>query len=791
MSETTCCSCNSKYSIPADARAARKVKDDHSKQCPFAVKNCKGFPVPFVDGKFCCPFRYNGCLFSAKIDPVRKHQCTFGPVQGHTPQTIYGDAASLRPVDLGQYIETNYADILRSAKKAADTPSSMRLAKIPSCQTQVNALGAQPAAVSSTSGEDAGEIERTSTQDNAPQEMWSKDNTTTPAPAPAPAPAPESAPAPAPTLLTTMTTTSAATTTTAMTMMPTLTTAPMATLLHHCNVKAGSEHRLQHGMGVDSSFPSRRQCAGDNEMDGSPLYGAYDLDLPGDSEGSESNQEPALQQRATLPSSSIFSSGISTEIPILQVDGDDPLCHVVQVLELAGMSLMTSFQPDLKLFVCERCRFAVWADHLTGHVFNNHRSLLPPSVKQSLVDAAVTRARDRLQAAQPHQLKVVLPQRLLPPLPWLREPVQGYRCYHCPYVAASSGTILIHSKRTHPGKEHTASKHDQCVLVQLLFSKAQYFVVHAMLQSIGPDHLFAKFYSTLLAQYIDGAFIDGDMSKTSDPGDLSPFLTTAGWAQATEGYSMPGVRAMSNSKVEIPDIHYLARIEGLGKRYHSTISSTSDIEPTLLDALTSWRARYCPFQILQEKDSVETYGLHCDRLVMMILRAVSSQSASIEGTVGSSDIVDGDAKEEVDDDGEDDDGMLPSQDWGDMDFVDEVDEDTLWPEGDPTVEEEDPEDVQIQRAKTLRECCTDPGSSKAWLMDAYHSVVLSVFTTNTNHDLHGPLDSLIDSFIMSTSIDMQGRFVPPHLISSHLAKLIYAAMFSILTEVMKSSDPYQ
>jgi hypothetical protein len=126
--------------------------------------------------------------------------------------------------------------------------------------------------------------------------------------------------------------------------------------------------------------------------------------------------------------------------------------------------------------------------------------------------------------------------------------------------------------------------------VQLLFSKAQFFIVHVMLQSVDPDHLFTKFYSTLPAQYINGAFIDGDMSKTSDPGDLSPFLTTTGWAQATEGYFMLGVYAMSNSKVEILDSHCLARIKGLSKRYLSTISSTSDIDPMLLDALTSW----CP-----------------------------------------------------------------------------------------------------------------------------------------------------------------------------------------------------
>lgn len=140
MSETTCRSCKTTYSIPTDPQAARKIKDDHSKQCPLAIKTCKGFPVAFVGGKFCCPFRYNGCPFSAKIDPVRKHKCSFGPVPGHTPQTVYGDAVSFKPAELGQYIEINYADTLNRAREAAGTPSvcAIYLLCFSSCQIYIS-----------------------------------------------------------------------------------------------------------------------------------------------------------------------------------------------------------------------------------------------------------------------------------------------------------------------------------------------------------------------------------------------------------------------------------------------------------------------------------------------------------------------------------------------------------------------------------------------------------------------------------------------------------------------------
>ncbi|KAG2133217.1 uncharacterized protein EDB93DRAFT_1254989 [Suillus bovinus] len=263
------------------------------------------------------------------------------------------------------------------------------------------------------------------------------------------------------------------------------------------------------------------------------------------------------------------------------------------------------------------------------------------------------------------------------------------------------------------------------------------------------------------------------------------------------------------------DIAYLARIKGLGAKYLSTISSASEIDHTLLDALMSWHIRHCPFQILQEKHSVEGYGVHIDHLIMMILhiKFIQTSQASDEETSGEAGSNHKDYGELEDDEAVEEDVISPGLDWDDMDFADgdEDEEDkserepVLWPDEDEhdvetltsldAIDDQAPypiflNAIQKQRAEILREFCANPDSSEEQLMEVYHLLLLSVFTTHSD-DNPRPLQSLVDSFIMSTSIDVQGCFASPHLISSHLAKIIYGTLFCLLTNVMKSLDPYQ
>ncbi|KAG2030030.1 hypothetical protein BDR03DRAFT_1017625 [Suillus americanus] len=322
-----------------------------------------------------------------------------------------------------------------------------------------------------------------------------------------------------------------------------------------------------------------------------------------------------------------------------------------------------------------------------------------------------------------------------------------------------------------------------------------------MLQNVSPEDLFSKFYSTLPAQYSNGAFIDGETTDVSDHPDLSPFLTHSGWVQATQGYSIPGLRAMSCAKAHRSSAPVMSMIKGLGRIYLSTISSTNNIEHKLLEGLTSWHSQYRPFQVLQHVELVTSYGHYCDRLVMMALRALDS--GDIEDLQKK--VLDGDSRAQSEED------VLADRQSFDV-HQDCDEEDSLWPEDGSILEtiNDDDQDLEYFDLETLEDlaaypivlnskqkrcaqeliqCCINKSPSQQCL-SAYHSVLLSIFTTNTDSSSFGPLHSLIEGFVMSTSIDGRGQFLPPHLISPHLAKILYAALFSILTEVMKFPDPY-
>ncbi|KAG2062957.1 hypothetical protein BDR04DRAFT_1164424 [Suillus decipiens] len=393
--------------------------------------------------------------------------------------------------------------------------------------------------------------------------------------------------------------------------------------------------------------------------------------------------------------------------PRSHLDDADPLCNLTDIAEFRALSLMTRFQPELQLFICDRCRCAVWADHLIGHIFINHKSEVA-STQRDVAVAAVQRARERLHPLESRTVRVPLPQRHLPPLPWLQPPTVGYRCRLCAYVAGTIPSIRSHGIRLHPGKT-CSGRRDQAVPVQVLFSRTQYFVVHQTLRNVSPGDIFLKFYSALPAQYSDGAFIDGEAAEASDPADLSPFLTNSGWAQATKGYSIPALRAMSCAKSHGFNVSWLSMIKGLGRTYLSTICSTANIEHKLLEGLTSWRSRHRPFQVLQHAKSVASYGHYCDRLVLMTLRALDSED--VKG--GQLNVPDGDSGTRSDEVapayGRSPDICQVEPDWRDMEFADDdEDEDSLWPEDHSVPDDDDNDDSAPIGFETLEDLAAYP-----------------------------------------------------------------------------------
>lgn len=203
----------------------------------------------------------------------------------------------------------------------------------------------------------------------------------------------------------------------------------------------------------------------------------------------------------------------------------------------------------------------------------------------------------------------------------------------------------------------------------------------------------------------------------------------------------------------------------------------------------------------------------------MTLRVLISQLDSTEESQGSSQAAPDDSSTSVEDPQEEEDshgGDLPAG-LDELDFADEDEDEDEEEEEDPWFQDpsqlididedqgfidfEVSEDLATypvtlnshQRgcAQVLRECCIDPHSSEEHLLQAYHGLVLSIFTTSPGNPPLGPLHSLVHAFIISTSIDIEQRFSPPHLISPYVSKMIYAALFSILKEVIEMPDPYQ
>lgn len=103
----------------------------HRKQCLLSPKKISVseiyWPVPVLGGVHCCLFLYRKCSYSSTIDRIREHcrsSSCCGPEIDATPGSVYQQAASLSPTDLGVYIKTTFLTISQAIVNAPSSDST-------------------------------------------------------------------------------------------------------------------------------------------------------------------------------------------------------------------------------------------------------------------------------------------------------------------------------------------------------------------------------------------------------------------------------------------------------------------------------------------------------------------------------------------------------------------------------------------------------------------------------------------------------------------------------------------
>lgn len=227
----------------------------------------------------------------------------------------------------------------------------------------------------------------------------------------------------------------------------------------------------------------------------------------------------------------------------------------------------------------------MYADRAISHLRSHlcpHQQILKP-VKEAF-EAAISRLKPISSAD-----KVTLPNRKLPPLPWLKPLIQGYRCCYpeCRFCAKTIPSLKTHCRKKH-GKGCT--KDYSNVSMQFLFRHTHSFQVHPSLQNSTPGDAFSRFYAGLDEKYHHTTIVPPTGTSSSHMPDCTPFLYQTGWLTAVEGYSLTSLCRLSSIKPLPQDPHYLHQVRTLGKAYMATIKSHERVEPALLEELTKWRS---------------------------------------------------------------------------------------------------------------------------------------------------------------------------------------------------------
>jgi hypothetical protein len=225
---------------------------------------------------------------------------------------------------------------------------------------------------------------------------------------------------------------------------------------------------------------------------------------------------------------------------------------------------------------------------LVHHFQKKHNEHLKAPIRKEMADM--------IQKLSP-PAKLRLPKRTIDPVSWLPAPRKGAECKICQFISASKDGVRQHIKRVH--KSHITPQtpvkdliqEDGCYYQRLYPSGdgSQAFRVNPIF-STSPGSHFHAFMENLDKKWTSGEFLKeaAQAAGASEEYDITGFLAAAGWIKAVEGYSWQELQRKVALPLKDQELH-LFRIKGFGQKFLSQLQNLNDVDPLILQELTSWR----------------------------------------------------------------------------------------------------------------------------------------------------------------------------------------------------------
>jgi hypothetical protein len=218
-----------------------------------------------------------------------------------------------------------------------------------------------------------------------------------------------------------------------------------------------------------------------------------------------------------------------------------------------------------------------------------HTEHLKASIKKEMTDM--------IQKLSP-PAKLRLPKHTIAPVSWLPAPQKGAECKICPFISASIDGVRKHIERVH--RSHITPQTPVKDLIQAGCYYQKLYSSGGHSQAFRVNHIFSTlpasgshfpaFMENLDKKWTSGQFLKeaAQASGASEEYDITGFLAAAGWIKAVEGYSWQELRRKVALPLKDQELH-LFRIKGFGQKFLSQLQNLNDVNPLILQELTSWR----------------------------------------------------------------------------------------------------------------------------------------------------------------------------------------------------------